>query len=347
MYNFLTIIFKKDYSKEARLALDFIIKLFGKEMNIQVAWYAIFILSGALIGSLFGYLYYGKRLHLTSDLVCEGLALGLFFGILFARLYYVIFSLNDGMTYHSFKEVIDPRNGGLAIHGAIIAVGLYLPIWTKLRKIKLLPLLEIALPLILFAQVVGRWGNFMNREAFGGLVPFTGEIVDGKLSDEQLWEQVRNLKKLLIPDFIINNMYIDTANPASHSSGFVCAGYYQPTFLYESVLNFIGLTAYMCARKFVKKIYVGDGISFYLIWYGGVRIFIESLRSDPLIISIFGLRLRQAICISVFMIICGVAFIVLRRVFKYQLVSCYDALYGSDATLMKEEQNKKDDGEQA
>lgn len=346
MMNILTIIFKKDYSREARLAIDFVLKLFGKEFNIQIAWYAIFILSGALIGSLFGYFYYGKRLHLSSDLVCEGLALGLFFGILFARLYYVLFSLNDGMTYSSFIDVIDPRNGGLAIHGAIIAVALYLPIWTRVRKIKLLPLLEIALPLILFAQVVGRWGNFMNREAFGSLVKFSGEVEGGALSDEQLHEQIANLKKLLIPDFVINNMYIDGSNPASSSSGFTYAGYYQPTFLYESVLNFIGLTAYMITRKFVKKIYVGDGISFYLIWYGGVRIFIESLRSDPLIISIFGLRLKQAICISVFMIICGIAFLILRRVLKIELISCYDALYGADSTLLKEESSiDKNEGE--
>lgn len=293
-------------------------------LNLSITWYAIIILSGAIIGTLFGYFRYGKRLGLSADLVSEGLALGLLFGVLFARLYYVIFS---GVTYNSIIDVINPRNGGLAIHGAVIAVLVYLPIWTKFRHIDLLLLLEIALPLILFAQVVGRWGNFINQEAFGPLIKTN--LVTGNesiLTDEALLSQREYLHNMLIPNFIIDRMYITTSNAA----GFTISGYYHPTFLYESMLNLFGLTLYMILRKFIKQIIVGDGLSFYLIWYGIVRIFIESLRTDPLMIG----NIKVAQAISIIMIASGILLIILRRILKIRLTPCKDALYSKNSSLI-------------
>ena len=273
--------------------------------SFHVAWYAVIILSGALLGTLFGYLYFGKRLGITSDLVSEGLALGLLFGIFGARLYYVAFS---NQTYSSFIDVINPSNGGLAIHGGLIAVGIYLPIWCKIRKIDIITLLEIALPLIMFAQCVGRWGNFVNQEAFG---PVTTK---------------ETLQHLLIPNFIINNMYINGA-------------YHHPTFLYESVANLIGLTIYQIVRKYNKKLYVGDAVPFYLIWYGIVRFLIEILRTDALIIGSSGIKIAQVVSIT--MIVAGITIFILRRVFKFRLMSCYDALYSDKGSLMIKKEEKK------
>ena len=92
--------------------------LFG----IPIAWYAVIILSGALIATIYGYYRFGKPLGLSSDTVFSGLVLGLLFGIIGARLYYVIFTASSGeIHYDSFMDVINPRNGGLAIHGGIIA----------------------------------------------------------------------------------------------------------------------------------------------------------------------------------------------------------------------------------
>ncbi len=287
------------------LNLDVLAKIAFSIGKLSVTWYAIIILSGALIGTIFGYLHFGKRLHLSVDLVSEGLAFGLLFGILGARLYYVIFS---NQTYNSFLEVINPSNGGLAIHGALIAVAIYLPIWCKIRKVDLITLLEIALPLIMFAQCVGRWGNFVNQEAYGP-------------------ETTREfLKKLLIPDFIVDNMYIE-------------GSYHHPTFLYESVANLIGLTIYQIVRKYWKKIYVGDAVSFYLIWYGTVRFFIEILRTDALLIGSSGIKIAQVV--SIVMVVVGILLIILRRVFKYKLVPVYDALYLETSTLMLKEKNHK------
>lgn len=305
--------------------------LFG----IDIAWYAVIILTGAMISAIFGYYYYAKRLGLSSDNVFYGVALGLFFGVLGARLYYVIFTASTGeIQYNSILEIINPRDGGLAIHGGVIAAVIFIIALCRIRHIKLLYLLEIVMPLIMFSQAVGRWGNFVNQEAFGGLVQVEGLDMSALTSstilpNSVLEAQREALSNLLIPNFIIDRMYI----PYSSAGGFVCAGYYYPTFLFESVLNFVGVTAYFITRKYCKKIVVGDALSFYLIWYGAVRIFIESMRTDPLMLGNTNIKVAQLI--SVLMIVGGVAIFVLRRIFKYQLVSCRNALYDKDASIME------------
>ncbi len=301
-------------------------KIFLKIGNLEITWYAVIILSGAIICALFGYFHYCKRLGVDADTVSEGLAIGLLCGILGARLYYVAFS---GYHYESFWEVINPREGGLAIHGAVIATMIFIPIFCKIKNIDLITTLEIALPIFMFGQVVGRWGNFMNQEAFGSLIKYPGFVSNEiPLDDNALMAQREFLKSLLIPDFIIDRMYIDYSSAA----GFTVAGYYHPTFLYESLLNLFGMTTYMIVRKFWKKILVGDGVSFYLIWYGIVRIFIESLRTDPLLLG--NTNIKVAWVISGIFILVGIALAVIRRICKFRMESCYDALYKEGATMM-------------
>lgn len=295
--------------------------------NFSVAWYALIIMCGAIIGTVIGYFGFAKKLGLDSDTLVTGLTIGVLVGILGARLYYVLFNYRN-MNIKSFIDVISPRGGGLAIHGAVLAEFIFLPIYCKIKKVDLVILLEIAMPLILFAQVVGRWGNFMNQEAFGGLVPFTGEATNGILSDAQLLEQRAYLANHLVPEFVINRMYI----AYSGASGFTYAGYYQPTFLYESFFNLMGILLYMGLRKRVKRIYIGDGLSFYLIWYGIVRFFIELMRTDPLTIGNSGIRI--AVVTSIAYVIIGLAIAIVRRVLKYRLVSCKDVLYGDGYSMM-------------
>lgn len=317
---------RPEYDRSSRIAFTI--------GNISVMWYAIIIMSGAIIGTLYGYYRFGKRLGLDSDTVLTGLALGLIFGIIGARLYYVIFTASaNEIEYKSFLDVINPRDGGLAIHGALIAVAIYLPIFCKLNKIKLLTLLEIALPLILFAQVVGRWGNFVNQEAFGGLVKVPnlanyGEITRYTvLDDATLIAQREALSHMLIPNFVINRMYISYSN----ASGFLCAGYYYPTFYFESVLNLTGIVIYMTARKHIKKILVGDGISFYLIWYGIVRFIVETMRTDPLYLGTTGIKVAELT--SIIYIVLGITWLIVRRIKKIQMISCWDALYKEGANM--------------
>lgn len=310
-----------------RPVIDSSSKLLLSIGKFQITWYAVIILGGALICSIIAYYRFLKRMGMSLDTLSEGLAFGLLFGILGARLYYVAFS---GDHYDSLLEVIDPRSGGLAIHGAIIAVSIYAPIYCKIRHLDLISILEILFPVFMMCQAIGRWGNFVNQEAFGPLIKYPGMTSEWtQLTDANLLAQREFLSKLLIPNFIIDRMYI----PYSSASGFTVAGYYHPTFLYESLFNVIGVLLYTNLRKYIKKIYVGDGVSFYLIWYGILRFFIESLRTDALMIGNTGIKVAQLI--SCLFIVVGIALAVVRRVFKYRLVSCKEALFGDEATVVK------------
>lgn len=305
--------------------------------DISIAWYAIFIVTGAIIVAIYGYYRFAKPLGLNSDVVFTGFVLGLFCGILGARLYYVIFTASTGeIQYDGLLDILNPRGGGLAIHGGVIGAGIAVIIYCKLKHVKLIEIFEIVMPLIMFAQVVGRWGNFVNQEAFGGLVQVKGLEALGEitrntyLSDEILIAQREALSRLLVPEFVINRMYITS----SSADGFLCAGYYYPTFYFELVANFIGVTLYMIARKYIKAIKVGDGISFYLIWYGIVRFFIETMRTDPLILGNTGIKVAELI--SIICIVAGILFIVLRRVFKYKMISCKEFLFSGNYSIVEE-----------
>lgn len=296
--------------------------------RIQVRWYAIFVVGGAAALSVFGYYRYLKPLKLDSDNTLTGVTFGILFGILGARLYYVLFehtgiSFDEGF-FRGILQIINPSDGGLAIHGALYGACIYIFFFTRKRGLKLLEIIEIVLPVFMLAQVVGRWGNFFNQEAYG---PLVGGFTNYPLTDEQLISQRETLRHLLVPNFVIDNMYI--------KSYVKVAGYYHPTFFYEGVANLFGAVAYLILRKKSKKIYIGDGISFYLFWYGFVRLFIEILRQDPLTFPFFGMNIKVAILTSVIFMIVGILLFILRRVFKFHLVSCREFIYNG-GTLWKE-----------
>ncbi len=292
--------------------------------KLEIRWYAVCIVGGASLLSVFGYYRYLKPLKMDSDTVFTMVTFGILFGILGGRIYYVIFnhsfiSFGDG----SFKDIlnglidiINPASGGLAIHGAIYMVLIYLFIDCRRRRLHFINIIEIMLPVFMLAQVVGRWGNFFNQEAYG---PLVNGYKEGPLSAEQLIAQRETLRHFLVPDFIINNMYI--------KHGVKIIGYYHPTFFYEGVLNLIGAVTYLIVRKKSNKIYMGDGICFYLTWYGIVRLFIEILRQDPLTFNLFGMTIKVAILTSVIFIIVGITLFILRRVFKFHLVSAKEYIY--------------------
>lgn len=288
--------------------------------NLQIRWYAVCVVGGASLLSVFGYFNYLKRVKLDSDTTLTGVTFGIIFGVLGARLYYVLFehtgiSFDDGII-RGLIQIINPANGGLAIHGGLYGALIYLIFFARKRGVKFLELIEIVLPVFMLAQVVGRWGNFFNQEAYG---PLVGGFTQGPLTNEQLIEQRETLRHLLVPNFVIDNMYI---------KNFVSIkGYYHPTFFYEGFANFVGAVTYLILRKKYKKIYVGDGISFYLFWYGLVRLFIEILRQDPLILNVFGISLKVAILTSVIFMLLGASTFILRRKFKFHLVSCKEFIY--------------------
>ena len=198
------------------------------------------------------------------------------FGILGARVYYVIFNLDYYSLYP--MEIIKIWNGGLAIHGGLIAGIITLFVYCKKHNVNVLRMIDIAAPYVLLAQGIGRWGNFFNSEAHGG-------IVSRSL-----------LENLHLPEFIINGMHIGVY-------------YYHPTFLYESIFCILGFIILVLIRK-IKGIKLGNITALYLIWYGILRFFIESLRTDSLMLG----SLKMAQVISILMVIIGIIIFIVTRI---------------------------------
>ncbi len=152
------------------------------------------------------------------------------------------------------------------------------------------------------AQTFGRWGNFLNQEPTAGWSGHDGDVRNW--SFQQQYEFLRYT--LHLPDFIVHNMFIignvfDSTEPIT--------GFYHPTFLYELLLNWLGFFIILVIRR-IRWFRFGEMMSFYLVWYGAVRIFIETMRTDPLVYHIFGVTVKAATTTSVLMILGGIACIV-------------------------------------
>lgn len=235
--------------------------------NISITWYSIFILSGVLLATFIVTKEANKN-NIPTSFVTNLVFWCVFYGIIGARIYYVLFNLD----YYAINpvEIIKIWNGGLAIHGGLIAGLITFIIYCKKYEVNTLKMLDISVPALMLAQAVGRWGNFFNSEAHGGVVSRVF------------------LENLHIPSFIIKGMYIN-------------GNYYHPTFFYESLFCFIGFFVLIGIRS-LKNTKLGTTTSIYLIWYGVLRFFIESLRTDSLMLS----SIKMAQLVSILMIIAGI-----------------------------------------
>ena len=235
---------------------------------VQIYWYSITMLLGVIFGSLLTYTEL-KRLKMNIDYFLNMIFYVIIFGFLGARIYYVLFNLDYYLSNPT--EIIAIWHGGLAIHGAIIAGTLTIIFYSlkhKKNKQEIVKYLDVSVFGILLGQIIGRWGNFFNGEAHGGI---TTRFF---------------LESIHIPNFIIEGMTIN---------GII----YHPTFLYESLLNLIGLIILLIIRK-VKKLKIGMITSIYLMWYSIVRFFIESMRTDSLMLLDF--KMAQIISIILFIV---------------------------------------------
>ena len=238
---------------------------------ISIYWYSIFILIGILLGS---YIFFSKakKAGFDENFYTSLVFYGIIIGILGARLYYVLFNL--GYYLHHPLEIFAIWNGGLAIHGGIIAGLIWFVYYSKKHKKNIFKILDMAAPALILAQAFGRWGNFFNSEAHGGIV-----------SKEYL-------SSIGVPDFIINGMYIN-------------GHYYHPTFLYESFFDFIGFILLMLlGRK--KNLKNGQIFGTYLIYYSILRFIVESLRTDSLMLG----PIKVAQLISIILLLLGILIMV-------------------------------------
>ena len=246
--------------------------------GFNVYYYSLCILLGVIVAYIL-ITREGKKQGLQKEFISDLIFYTLIIGILGARVYYCVFNLDYYLANPS--EILKIYNGGLAIHGGVIAGLIFVYFYTKKKNVSFIKILDIVAPAVIIAQSFGRWGNFFNQEAHGGITTY------------------QNLKNMHIPEFIINGMHIE-------------GKYYYPTFFFESIWCLIGFIILMIARK-NKNLRKGFQIGFYFIWYGIGRFFIEALRTDSLMF--FNLKIAQIV--SLIGIIIGIIIIVTNRNKKY------------------------------
>ncbi|MCL2633969.1 MAG: prolipoprotein diacylglyceryl transferase [Oscillospiraceae bacterium] len=239
--------------------------LFG----IDVYWYGIIITGGVILAVVYA-LQNAHRVGVLSDKVFDLAFWGTICGIVGARLYYVIFwNLNpeNEYKYDLLRTFTGIRDGGLAIYGGVIGGVVGAIVVSRLMKIKLLPVIDLAGLGFLIGHCIGRWGNFVNQEAFGA--PTASELPWGMTGDR-----------------IMADLHAQGADPNA---------LVHPCFLYESLwclLGFIVLHFYL--RKW--RTFDGEIFLMYVVWYGTGRAFIEELRTDSLYAG--GLKVSQVLAIA-------------------------------------------------
>lgn len=229
-------------------------------------WYSFLILIAVLVGISIA-IKYSQRINLSSTIISD-MVLGLIItAIIGARAYYVLFNFNA--YKENLIDIFKIWEGGLAIYGAVIAGIIYVYNYCHKKQVSFIKMLDVCSLSLLLGQAIGRWGNFFNSEAYGGITTYSA------------------LKNMHLPEFIIKGMYIEGA-------------YRVPTFLYESIWCLIGVIILSYIRKRKSNI-TGKQVSFYMVWYGIGRFIIESMRSDSLYIGNF--RISQIV--SIILIIIG------------------------------------------
>jgi phosphatidylglycerol---prolipoprotein diacylglyceryl transferase len=215
---------------------------------LPVHWYGIILGLGALAGLLLA-IQEGKRFGLSPDFFMDLMLFGVPSAIIAARLYYVTFKWDYYRSHPS--EIIQIWQGGIAIYGALIGAFICGFFYIRAKGYSFWRVADICAPSLLIGQMIGRWGNFVNQEAYGGPV------------EESF---LRNT--LHLPDFIVNQMNVQGT-------------YHHPTFLYESLWSLLGLVILFIIRR-RRFLRAGELLITYLIWYSIGRFFIEALRTDSL-----------------------------------------------------------------
>lgn len=240
---------------------------------ISIYWYSLILFIAFALG-FYLLLKLGKKENISKEFIYDYACYLIPICLIGARIYYVIFELDYYLN--DLWAIFRVWEGGLAIHGGIIAGTIFTYYYTKKHNIPFLKLTDILVICLMLGQILGRWGNFFNSEAFG---PETS---------------LAFLESLHLPHFIIEGMHIDGT-------------YYQPTFLYESLWNLLGIIILIWIKRKSKK--QGSATSYYLIHYGIGRFFIEGLRQDSLMLG----PIRIAQFVSLLMILIGMIILICFR----------------------------------
>ena len=243
----------------------------GKTLTVfgfDIAYYGIVIGIGMLAGIGMAMME-AKRTGQNQEDYLDLAIFAIIFGIIGARLYYVIFAWD--MYNDNLLEIFNTRHGGLAIYGGVIAVVIVAIILCRSRHIKLGAMMDLVVMGLLIGQAIGRWGNFLNREAFGAETTMPWRM--------QLTTTAGELVEV------------------------------HPTFLYESLWNLIGLLLIVFVISKARR-FDGENTCFYFLWYGVGRFWIEGLRTDSLYLfnwTIAGQPIRVSQVLSLVLMIAALA----------------------------------------
>ena len=267
--------------------------------DFSVYWYGVIITLGIITAFLYA-AFRGKYENVSFDDLIDIALWTVILGVVGARLYYVLTSLDTYIPkpfnlIEFIKNVLNLRGGGLAIYGGIICGILGIVLVTHKKKINTLKLMDMAGPGVMLAQAIGRWGNFFNAEAHGGIVAEGSPLYF--------------LRMGLLPN----------------EDSFSVMHFYHPTFLYESLWNLTGFVLINLVYK--KKKFNGQNACIYLAWYGFGRFFIEGLRTDSLYVGPF--RISQvvgALCFIAFggLLIAGLIYS--KKIEQKQSLTAFDQL---------------------
>ncbi len=244
--------------------------------GVEIRWYGILITLGMVLAFLYA-AYRSRKEGFVLDNVLDLCLYGIIFGVISARLYYVVMKWNSFVLpgrgfFENLRDIVDIRSGGLAIYGGIIGGIITILVYCRVKKKNFLRACDMVAPGVMVAQALGRWGNFFNGEAHGGIVS------EG--------HPLYFLRMGLFPN--------DLNTPEM--------AFVHPTFLYESAWNLLGF-ALIGFVLYPRKKFNGQIISAYLAWYGFGRMFIEGLRTDSLYLPGTGIRVSQLVgflCFAVF-----------------------------------------------
>lgn len=235
----------------------------------DVYWYGIFIGMGVILGVLLA-MHEAKRTGQSPDTYLDFIIYAMVIAVIGARLYYVLFSW-DYYSQHP-EKIFAIREGGLAIYGGVIAGVLTAIVYCRKKKLNFWKMTDTMAPSLILGQAIGRWGNFFNREAFGG-------YTDGLFAMRYQLSQVRQSD--LTPDLIQN---LVTVNGVDYIQ-------VHPTFLYESFWSICVMLLLLWLQRHKK--FDGQVCAVYFFGYALGRVWIEGLRTDQL--QIGGIAVSQVL----------------------------------------------------
>ena len=294
-----------------RLNLDFTVKSVAFTIGgVSITWYGILITFGMLLAMCYAFSNM-RRFGIDSDRAIDSIIGGVIGGIIGARAYYVIFHWDSYKD--NLKEILNIRGGGLAIYGGVIAALLVGAVVSKIRKVRILPMLDIVSLGFLIGQCIGRWGNFCNHEAFGCNTNGLFGMSSGK-----------------IQAYILRNFTDGSVVPDQPV---------HPCFFYESMWCLLGFILLHIVSKKWRK-FDGQIFLMYAVWYGLGRFFIEGLRTDSLYLGTIRIsQLVAAVSVVVGMILLLIGLSRTKRMGSDYVLYCNT----EESKRLLEEADKKED----